>query len=66
MLKKKKLLSLAEVAEIYSFSLLTLRRWSAERRFPLYKVSNRIRVSPTEFEAWLSKSKVEPKDRRKI
>jgi len=45
--------TLEAIAERHSLNIKTLRRWSAERRFPLYKISNRIRVSPEEFDQWL-------------
>jgi hypothetical protein len=54
-----KLRTLKEISEIYSIPLSTLRRWASERRFPLFKVSNRILVSPQEFEEWLNQQKVE-------
>ena len=55
----KKLVNLREVSEYYSMPLSTLRRWASERRFPLYRVSNRIFVSPEQFESWLENSKIE-------
>ena len=54
-----KLLTLKEISKIYSIPLSTLRRWASERRFPLFKVSNRILVSPQEFEEWLDKQRVD-------
>ncbi len=54
-----KLLTLKEISKIYSIPLSTLRRWASERRFPLYKVSNRILVSPEEFEEWVNQQKVD-------
>jgi len=48
-----KFLSLKEVSQIYAIPLNTLRRWASERKFPLYKLSNRIKVSLPEFEEWL-------------
>ena len=56
---KAKLVNLREISEIYSIPLSTLRRWASERKFPLYKISNRIRVSIEEFEEWLSKFRIE-------
>jgi len=47
------MLPLEEISKMYSINKKTLRRWASERRFPLYKISNRIRVSPDEFERWL-------------
>ena len=55
----KKLNTLDEISETYSLSLATLRRWAAERRFPLYKISNMIRVSETEFNDWIETFKIE-------
>ena len=54
-----KLLTLKEISKIYSIPLSTLRRWGSERRYPLFKVSNRILVSPQEFEEWLDKQRVD-------
>lgn len=55
---EKSLVTLKEISERYSIPLSTLRRWASERKFPLYKVSNRIRVSPEEFQQWINASKV--------
>jgi len=55
-----KLLPLKEISKIYSIPLSTLRRWAAERRFSLFKVSNRILVSPEEFEEWIASTKIKP------
>ena len=55
---KAKLLNLKEISKIYSIPLSTLRRWASERKFPLYKISNRILVSIEEFEEWLLKFRV--------
>ena len=60
LISEKKMLTLRELSERYSFSLLTLRRWGAERRYPLYKVSNRIRVSIEEWESWLEEFHIKP------
>ncbi|MGE5443210.1 MAG: helix-turn-helix domain-containing protein [Ignavibacteriales bacterium] len=54
-------ISLQELAERYHLKLSTLRRWASERRFPLYRISNRIRVSPLEFSEWLQQFKVNKK-----
>ncbi len=51
--KIKTTITLEELARLHSMSLKTLRRWASERRFPLYKISNMIRVSPDEFSEWL-------------
>jgi hypothetical protein len=71
-MESKRFLSLYEISERYSLPISTVRRWSSERRFPLYKISNRVRVSIDEWETWLeqfhhkrveqkSPSKSEPK-----
>ncbi len=57
----KKLITLNEIAEIYSLSLPTLKRWASERRFPLYRISNRIRVSESEFREWIEDFKINNK-----
>ncbi len=54
-----KFLTLKKISKIYSIPLSTLRRWASERRFSLYKVSNRILVSPEEFEEWLNQQKID-------
>lgn len=55
---KDAFITLLEIADIYSIPLSTLRRWAAERRFPLYKISNRIRVSKSEFRDWIEQFKI--------
>jgi len=52
-MKDKLFYTLSEISDIYGIPLTTLRRWAAERKFPLYKVSNRVRVSIKEWEEWL-------------
>lgn len=47
------LITLEELAERYHLKLSTLRRWASERKFPIYRISNRIRVCPAEFSQWL-------------
>ncbi len=49
----KKKINIRDVSYIYRIPLSTLRRWGAERRFPLFKVSNRILVNPEQFERWI-------------
>lgn len=56
---KEKFLTLRDVAEMYSLSLSTIRKWSSERKFPLYKISNSIRVSDSEFREWIEKFKIQ-------
>ncbi|MGH7801508.1 MAG: helix-turn-helix domain-containing protein [Thermodesulfobacteriota bacterium] len=50
---------LEAISQRYDITLSTLRRWCAERRFPIYKVSNRVRVSVREFEEWWQKQHVQ-------
>lgn len=50
---KQKYLNLKELSVLTGRPLSTLRRWAWERRFPLYRMSNRIIVSLEEFESWL-------------
>lgn len=52
-MQDKVFLSLSELSQKYGIPLSTLRRWAAERRFPIFKISNRIRVSISEWEDWL-------------
>jgi len=56
---KPRLVALKTISQVYSMPLSTLRRWSSERRFPLYKISNRIFVDIDEFNEWVSKHKIE-------
>ena len=58
MQNKSSFKTLREISEDYSLSLTTLRRWASERRFPIYKISNRIRVSDSEFLEWIEKFKI--------
>lgn len=48
-----KFISLKELSQLTGRPLSTLRRWASERRFPLYRCSNRILISESEFLAWL-------------
>ena len=57
------LLRLEEVAKRFNLNLKTLRRWAAQRRFPLYKVSTKIRVDTNEFSEWLRLGHCEAKER---
>lgn len=50
--------TLRDLSQEYSLPLTTLRRWASERRFPIYKISNRIRVSESEFRDWINKFKI--------
>ena len=60
----QKLATLSEISEIYSIPLSTLRRWASERRFFLYKISNRIRVDKKEFNRWIESFRVSPHEKR--
>lgn len=59
-MQTKTFLSLQEISEKFGIPLSTLRRWAAERKFPLYKISNRVRVSIDEWEAWLEEFHCNP------
>ncbi len=48
-------MTLQEISKRYKLPLSTLRRWAWERRFSLYKVSNKIRVSVQEWEDYWQK-----------
>ncbi len=61
-----KLLNLKEISKIYSIPLSTLRRWASERRFPIYKISNRILISIEEFEEWLNEQKINRYNSRRL
>jgi len=61
--EEMRFLSLREVSKKYSMPLSTVRRWAAERKFPLYKISNRIKVSSVEFGEWFIKFRVEPQNK---
>lgn len=56
----KKFINLRELSQLYSIPLSTLRRWASERRFPLYKVSNRVFVAEKEWEEYLSGFRISP------
>lgn len=47
-----KFVPLDEFATIIGRPLSTIRRWASERRFPLYKCSNRIVVNVEEGVKW--------------
>jgi len=59
---ESKFMTLEEVAKLYNLPLSTLRRWCAERRFPIYKISNRIRVAKDEWEGWIQKCRIDEKE----
>jgi len=54
---------LKAISARYDIPLSTLRRWASERRFPLYKISNLIRVSPVEFQEWWEKRHIKGGDK---
>ena len=43
-----------EVAKRYHVSLVTVRRWTAERRIPFYRVGRRILFKRGELEDWMA------------
>jgi excisionase family DNA binding protein len=51
----KEFMTLREVSQRFNIPLSTLRRWAWERRFSLYKVSNKIRVSVSEWQVYWEK-----------
>ncbi len=56
--------TLRQISERYSIPLSTLRRWASERRFPLYRVSNRILISGDEWNQWIQQHRcrvIDPK-----
>jgi len=55
-----KYLSLRQISRTYSIPLSTLRRWASQRRFPLVKLSNRIKVCPIEFDKWVMQNHYKP------
>jgi excisionase family DNA binding protein len=59
-MQDKKYFTLRELSERFSIPLSTLRRWASERRFPLYRVSNRILVSASEWSTWLEEFHCDP------
>lgn len=54
----KKFVSLPEFAEIIGRPTSTVRRWASERRFPLYKMFNRIVVEVDEGLSWMEQFRV--------
>ena len=47
------LLMAEDVAKRYHVSLVTVRRWTAERRIPFYRIGRRILFKRDELEGWL-------------
>lgn len=47
--KPEKLYSLPEVADFLGLSLLTVKRWSYQRRFPVVKLGSRTMVRESEI-----------------
>jgi hypothetical protein len=62
----KKFINLRELSQLYSIPLTTLRRWASERRFPIYKLSNRIFVSEMEWEKYISDFHINPPDTQRV
>jgi len=63
-MQAKTFYTLHEISEKFGIPLSTLRRWAAERKFPLYKISNRVRVSIDEWEKWLEQFHLKGGDRQ--
>jgi len=61
--KQLKYCRLKAISAQYDIPLSTLRRWASERRFPLYKISNMVRVSPVEFQEWWEKGHIKGRSR---
>ena len=59
---ESKFMTLEQLSKRYQLPLSTLRRWCSERRFSVYRISNRIRVSVEEWEEWLRKFHIEGKE----
>ena len=57
---KPRLVALKTISQQYSIPLSTLRRWASERKFPLVKVSNRVKVCPIEFDNWVMQNHYQP------
>ena len=55
-----RLLAIDEVAEHLGVSVRHVRRLVFERRIPYIKWGHLLRFDPTEIQAWLSRSKIEP------
>lgn len=56
-----KFINLKQLSVYTNIPLSTLRRWASEQKFPLYKISSKVMVKIDEIDAWLEKSKVEPR-----
>jgi excisionase family DNA binding protein len=47
-----------ELCKRYGLKVSTTRRWTSERRFPVYKLGKKILISTKEFEIWLSQHRI--------
>jgi len=55
---EQEVVRLEVISKRYDIPLSTLRRWASQRRFPLYKISNRVRVSLSEFDDWVKQYRI--------
>jgi excisionase family DNA binding protein len=62
--KRKKLLTIDELAEMLSVSKNTIYAWTHERRIPHVKLGRNVRFNPEKIEAWLKKKEVKVKSYR--
>jgi excisionase family DNA binding protein len=56
------LLTVAEVAEILTISVPTVRHLQQQRRIPFYKVGGSLRFARSDIVAYLHKRRVQPID----
>lgn len=57
--------TLDKLSEIFDIKLWTLRRYAAERRFPLIKLGSRIYVNIEDFRNWLKGYEIKPQNGEK-
>jgi len=57
---EKEQVTLEKLSEMFDIKLWTLRRYAAERRFPLIKLGSRIYVNIEDFREWLKQHEIRP------
>ena len=54
------LLTAAELAEALSVSLITIRKWTSQRRIPFLKIGKAVRYDSEAVQKWLTEKAVRP------
>jgi hypothetical protein len=58
-MRTERLLSPAEVQELYSIPVTTLEKWRSQKIGPLYhKLGKHIRYKPKDMERWIESKKI--------